>query len=99
MVDGRLAARRRAVVLLLATALSAGVLAAWIVVLTRFYAEAPIVAFGQVAPQLARLSVLLAAAWAAGAGLLLLTLRLGWLAGRELRLSRRKREAERLLEN
>lgn len=79
--------------------LSATGLLGWAVWVTRFYAEAPIVAFGQAAPEVERLSLLLAVYFAIGALLLLLTLRLGWLAGRELLSDRRKREAERLVEN
>jgi hypothetical protein len=86
-------------VLILATALTAGALGGWTVQLVRLYTEAPILAFGSVGPQLQRLSVLLAAYWVVDVLLLLLTLRLGWLAGRELRSGRRKREAERLFEN
>ncbi|MDI6871262.1 MAG: hypothetical protein QME79_07890 [Bacillota bacterium] len=99
MLNGWLAPRRRAAALVLLTLLCAVGLVGWAYLLARLYAEAPIVAFGRVAPQLERLTALLAAYLAAGALLLLLTIRLGWLAGREIVRGRRKREAERLLEN
>ncbi|HHW15212.1 MAG TPA: hypothetical protein GXX28_09815, partial [Firmicutes bacterium] len=79
--------------------LGLGCLGGWGVLFARLYAEAPIVAFGQVAPQLERLNALLAAYLALGALILVSTLRLAWLTGREVARSRRKREAERLLEN
>lgn len=99
MSGKRPAFRWRAALLILATALGLGCLGAWSVFFTRLFAEAPIVAFGQVAPQLARLRALWVAYLAAGIFLCAVTLRLAWLAGREVARSRRKREAERLFEN
>lgn len=83
----------------LATVLCAAGLAWWGVLLVRLHAEAPILAFGRVAPQLERLTALIAAYYVVGAVLLGVTVRLGWLARRELARGRRSREAERLLEN
>ncbi len=96
---GGAAPRGRAAVLILFTLLAAAGLGGWAYLLARLYAEAPIVAFGPVAPQVGRLTALLAAYLVAGALLLLLTFRLAWLAGREVARGRKKREAERLLEN
>lgn len=99
MSERRFSHRERAVSLAAGALLCATGLGGWAFWMAKVYAEAPILAFGQVAPQLERLSLLFAAYFAVGALLLLLTLRLGWLAGREILSGRRKREAERLVEN
>ncbi|MGE5553876.1 MAG: hypothetical protein ACM3XZ_08155 [Betaproteobacteria bacterium] len=97
--EGQAVPRQRAAVLVLCTLLAAVGLGVWVYLATRFYAEAPIVAFGPAAPQMERLTASLVAYFAVGALLLFLTAWLGWLAGREVLRGRRKREAERLLEN
>jgi hypothetical protein len=93
------APRGRTAMLILFTLLAVVGLGGWVYLLVRLYATAPIVAFGPVAPQVGRLTALFATYLVAGTLLLLLTLRLAWLAGREVRRGRQKREAEHLLEN
>lgn len=99
MFQDKTVGRGRAVTLIAATLLCGACAGAWAVWLFRFYAEAPIVAFGRAEPQLERLSTLLAVHFAVAALLLLATFGLGWAAGREIRRGRKRREAERLLEN
>lgn len=89
----------RPVAYVLATALGAAGLLSWALFLARYYSEAPIVAFGQAAPLLQQVSATLIWYVAAGFALLLLTLWLGWRAAREIKVGRRKQEAERLFEH
>ncbi|MGE5509400.1 MAG: hypothetical protein ACM3RP_13105 [Chitinophagales bacterium] len=84
---------------ILATAAGVAGLLGWSLFLARYYSEAPIVAFGPAAPLLKQLSTALVLYIAAGVALFLLVLWLGWRAGREIKVGRRKREAERLFEH
>ena len=89
----------RPAALTLAAALCLAGLGGFGVFLARYYSEAPIVAFGQAAPQMQRVSAALAWYVSAAAVMLLLTLWLGWQAVRAIKIGRRKREAERLFEH